>query len=269
MESSREKLWLWDLYPLADDAWPNVSLAIDVWSDWLKEPGQTMVLRRWVPGPNGPSFLAEYTPADDYITEGFRGPHDTFNSLYRDEDRPFYVPRPEDLAVLKRLYPQADPAAPDWSGVRVALCRAGHRDLDLAMAKAPVLIGYLDELSRKGTPDKSAGDFRQIDGDEEQHEAVKSKPEAKKRGKRGPKRLSLKEAWRYVTVLQEWTGIQERNQKLAQRDRVRKVQVAEKHDITVRELDAMLGWYAKHRGQGLFPDDPRTLSKGELQKWFE
>ncbi len=94
-------------------------------------------------------------------------------------------------------------------------------------------------------------------------------PPKTRRGKRGPKRLSLKEAWRYLTVLQAWSGIQERNQKLSMRDRVRKVQVAEKHNITVRELDAMLGWYAKHRGQGLFPDDPRTLSMGELQQWFE
>jgi len=93
--------------------------------------------------------------------------------------------------------------------------------------------------------------------------------EDKKRGKRGPKRLSLKQAWRYLTVLQEWAGIQERNQKLLQRDRVRKIQVAEKHKITVQELDAMLGWYAKHRASGLFPNDPRTLSKGELGQWFE
>ncbi len=99
--------------------------------------------------------------------------------------------------------------------------------------------------------------------------AAESKPETKKRGKRGPKRLSLKQAWRYLTVLQEWAGIQERNQKLLQRDRVRKIQVAEEQKITVQELDAMLGWYAKHRGSGLFPDDPRTLSKGELQQWFE
>lgn len=99
--------------------------------------------------------------------------------------------------------------------------------------------------------------------------AAESKPESKKRGKRGPKRLSLEEAWRYLTVLQEWAGIQERNQKLPQRDRVRKVQVAENHGTTVQELDAMLGWYAKHRRQGLFPDDPRTLSKGELGQWFE
>ena len=35
------------------------------------------------------------------------------------------------------------------------------------------------------------------------------------------------------------------------------------------ESEEMLGWYAKHRGQGRFPKDPRTLSKGELMQWFE
>ncbi|NOZ19565.1 MAG: hypothetical protein GXP25_00590 [Planctomycetes bacterium] len=103
----------------------------------------------------------------------------------------------------------------------------------------------------------------------QQAAAVENKPETKKRGKRGPNRMPLKQAWRYLTVVQEWAGIQERNQKLPMRDRVQKVQVAEKLGITVRELDAMLGWYAKYRGQGRFPDDPRTLSRGELEKWFE
>jgi len=103
----------------------------------------------------------------------------------------------------------------------------------------------------------------------QQAAATQGKAENKKRGKRGPNRMPLKQAWRYLTVVQEWRGIQERNEKLPMRDRVQKVQVAEQHGITFLELEAMLGWYAKHRRQGLFPDDPRTLSMGELQKWFE
>lgn len=90
-----------------------------------------------------------------------------------------------------------------------------------------------------------------------------------RRGKRGPVRMPLSEAWRYLTIVQEWASAQQRNRKLPQRDRIRKVQVAHKHDITVKELDAMLGWYAKHQREERFPDDPRTLSRGELQKWFE
>jgi hypothetical protein len=228
-----------------------------------------MTLRSWVTGPNGPSFLTEYTPADDYITEGTSGQHDTFNGLYRDADRTFYIPRANELSVLRRFDSHVRPETPDWTAIRVALCQAGHSDIELAKTKSPVLIGYLDELSRKGTRDKSAGDLRQMDGDEEQPEATKSKSENKKRGKRGPKTMPLKQAWRYLTVLQEWAGIQEHNEKRRQRDRVRKVQVAEKHKITVQELDAMLGWYAKHKKSGKFPEDPRTLSRDELNQWFE
>ena len=90
-----------------------------------------------------------------------------------------------------------------------------------------------------------------------------------KRGKRGPSRMPLAEAWRYLTVVQEWAGIQESNRKLPLRDRVQKVQLAEKHRITVQEVDAMLAWYAKHLRERRFPKDPRTLSRDELEKWFE
>jgi len=90
-----------------------------------------------------------------------------------------------------------------------------------------------------------------------------------KRGKRGPARLPLSEAWRYLLVVQEWTGHRDRNRKLPTQDRYRKVQLAEKHGITPKELDAMLGWYAKHEEHGRFPQDPRTLSRDQLAKWFE
>lgn len=86
--------------------------------------------------------------------------------------------------------------------------------------------------------------------------------------RRGPARMPLKGAWRYLTIVQEWAGIRERNQKLSMRDRYQKVQLAEKHGITTKELNAMLGWYAKHKREKRFPDDPRTVSKGELAKWF-
>jgi hypothetical protein len=96
-----------------------------------------------------------------------------------------------------------------------------------------------------------------------------TKQEMPKRGKRGPARMPLAEAWRYLTIVQEWASIQESNRKLPLRDRVQKVQLAEKHKITVQEVDAMLAWYAKHLREGRFPKDPRTLSRGELEKWFE
>ena len=99
--------------------------------------------------------------------------------------------------------------------------------------------------------------------------AAPAKTEDTKRGKRGPGRMPLKEAWRYLSIVQEWAGIRERNQKLPMRDRYRKVQLSEKHGISEKDLDAMLGWYAKHRTEKRFPNDPRTVSKGELKQWFE
>lgn len=98
---------------------------------------------------------------------------------------------------------------------------------------------------------------------------VETKQHPPKRGKRGPARMPLTEAWRYLTIVQEWADIQEKNRKLPQRDRVQKVQLAEKRKITTQELDAMLAWYAKHLREGRFPKNPRTLSRGELGKWFE
>ena len=149
-DSSRDYMWLWDLYPLADDAWPNIQLSVDLWSDWLKEPGQTIALRRWVPGPNGPSFLTEHTPADDYITEGRRGAHDTFNGLYRDEDRDCYIPRAEDLQTLERVFAPNSPATPDWIRIRVALCARGYADAELVRTKALVLLAFLAQMPDHG-----------------------------------------------------------------------------------------------------------------------
>jgi hypothetical protein len=163
-EFSADHVWLWDLYPLADDAWPSVSLSRKEWSDWIVEPGETMTLRRWVTGPNGPSFLTEYTPADDYITEGYRGRHDTFNGLYRDTDREFYMPRPEDLHLLRQFDAQVRPETPSWTSIRVALCQAGHQDIDLAKAKAPVLIGYLCEIVNADESDKANLGMQDSDG---------------------------------------------------------------------------------------------------------
>ena len=154
-EFSADQVWLWDLYPLADDAWPSVSLSRVTWSDWIVEPGETTTLRRWVTGPNGPSFLTEYTPADDYITEGSRGRHETFNGLYRDADREFYIPRTDDLSVLRRFDSHVRPETPDWTAIRVALCQAGYKDIDLAMTKAPVLIGFLSQLTQLSGSNKS------------------------------------------------------------------------------------------------------------------
>ena len=106
-----------------------------------------------------------------------------------------------------------------------------------------------------------------FDHEIERQYKLKSRPGSK--GKRGPDRLPLAEAWRYMTVVQEWATIQERNQKRRMEDRYRKVQLAEDHGITVKEVDRMLGWYARQVRELGFPKDPRMISKGELRQWFE
>lgn len=53
-----------------------------------------------------------------------------------------------------------------------------------------------------------------------------------------------------------------------QRERESKKAFARKQGITVQSLDAMLAWYRKYQKQGVFPEDPQTLSRDELNKRF-
>jgi hypothetical protein len=106
-----------------------------------------------------------------------------------------------------------------------------------------------------------------FDHEIERQYKLKGRPGSK--GKRGPARLPLEEAWRYLAILQEWAAISERNKGLSMKDRYRKVQLADKHGISLQELAAMQAWYGKQRGERGFPKDPRTISKGELKQWFE
>jgi hypothetical protein len=145
--------WLWDMYPLAKDAWGNVLFAKDQWQGWLNEGETTIVLRRWVTGPNGPSFLSEYTPADDYIADGHSGSHLTFNSLYKDEDRLFYVPQPQDVVKLKELFPAlSDPANPSWRQVEAELVAAGRSLDELQKMTPPTLIRLLADAHSSPAP---------------------------------------------------------------------------------------------------------------------
>jgi hypothetical protein len=88
------------------------------------------------------------------------------------------------------------------------------------------------------------------------------------KGSRGPDRMSLDEAWEYLTTVQGWYTVQQRNKPRRLDNRIRKVQFAEQEGITVADLNARLAWYRKYRAQKAFPGDPRTVSKGELEKLF-
>jgi hypothetical protein len=152
--------WLWDLYPLADGAWRNIQYSANYFKDWGTEPGTTISIRRWVTGPNGPSFLTEYTPADDYITEGYNGRHATYNGLYQDEDRPCYVPEPDDLERVGRLFPKiAHAGNPPWPRVEAELVAAGRSRDELAKMNAPTLLLLLAQ-TRGATAPAAADDKR-------------------------------------------------------------------------------------------------------------
>ena len=88
------------------------------------------------------------------------------------------------------------------------------------------------------------------------------------KGKRGPNSMPLENAWKYLSIVGEWAQIQEENQKLPQKKRRRKFELAYKHDLSVKELDAMLSWYGKHRRAGKFPKDPRKTPPSEPGRLF-
>jgi hypothetical protein len=145
--------WLWDLYPLADGAWGNFEYPVAMFADWGGEPGSATTIRRWVTGPNGAAFLTEYTPADDYITEGYNGRHATYNGLCQDADRRCYVPQPEDLARVKSIFPNLpDPANPSWPQVEAELIAADRSADELRRMTAPALIRLLGDAHDAAAP---------------------------------------------------------------------------------------------------------------------
>lgn len=145
--------WLWDLRPLADGAWGNIQYPMAMFADWGSEPGSVIAVRRWVTGPSGAAFLTEYTPADDYVTEGYDGRHPTYNGLYQDEDRRYYVPHPEDLARVQSIFPNLpDPANPSWPQVEAELIAADRSPDELQRMTAPALIRLLTKSHDLANP---------------------------------------------------------------------------------------------------------------------
>lgn len=90
-----------------------------------------------------------------------------------------------------------------------------------------------------------------------------------KRAKPGPDRMSAKDAWRRVTIVQAWAAVQKDNRSKRESDRRSRRSFATEHGITPKELDAILSWYGNYRRQKTFPKDPLSLSKGEVMELFE
>lgn len=96
----------------------------------------------------------------------------------------------------------------------------------------------------------------------------KKQKSRKHHGKRGPDRMSLEDAWRYLTSIQAWEDVKEHNKGRSRENRIQKSQFSNKNHLTPGELDAMLAWYRKYRNKGLLPEDPRTITKNELEELF-
>ena len=87
-----ERRWAWDLYPLAARSWLNRQIANDG-----TLPGQSTEVRR-----------AQGRGQIVYLEPGEPKPSSKMG-MFR---RKFYLPTDEDLSILKRLYPTADPHQP-------------------------------------------------------------------------------------------------------------------------------------------------------------
>jgi hypothetical protein len=141
--------WLWDLYPLAENAWGNVPAFNDGSGD-----GHTIDIRRWEAAKsmtNSP--LPVYRPA--------HAPLPPF--AFRDGGvRTCYIPQPKDLEIVRRVLPDTpDPRNPSWQEVEAELIVAGHDPEGLRKLKAPTLLRMLEKAKEpevdRSRPSKGRG----------------------------------------------------------------------------------------------------------------
>ncbi|MEN6406358.1 MAG: hypothetical protein ABFC77_07800 [Thermoguttaceae bacterium] len=148
------KRWVWDLYPLAKDSWGAWKLEDDE-----HRPDHRVYMRRlkgkgYLYPPHSmaksPIMMSEgrVTPDDIAVHEG-------------------YVPTAADVALLKLLYPIADPYRPAWYNIKAALVVAGYDADHLDKSEAPVLLAMLrkiNESAMAGTVDQANNSPPAVDG---------------------------------------------------------------------------------------------------------
>ena len=117
---STEPAWVWDLLPLARNAWPNRLIETDA------PPGQYVVME------------GGRKPVVTYLSTGEVG-------QWRTITRRGYRPTKEDLATVRRHFPQADSGNPSWEQIRARLIvTMQHKDIDLATTPAATLLALLE-----------------------------------------------------------------------------------------------------------------------------
>ena len=62
----------------------------------------------------------------------------------------FYVPAPDDVAILRKKYPKADPWDPSWLRIETDLLARGLEPNELGRLKAPAILQLLSGKMRSG-----------------------------------------------------------------------------------------------------------------------
>ena len=125
---SSRKRWVWDLYPLAKDSWGAWELEDDE-----QRPDHRVYIRRL----QSPGVL--HTPDTTSLLLN----RIDFNRHDQVLVREGHVPNANDVELLERLYPGADPYRPAWYTIEAELVAAGCDAGRLDKSKAPVLLALL------------------------------------------------------------------------------------------------------------------------------
>lgn len=131
--TDNSKVWVWDLYPLQDDACGNARVSI--------REGDPLELReKRTDRPRRRLSTGEWVEQE------------------RPVRRKGYRPTAADLETLRRLMPGCDPENPSWAGIEAKLVvDGGHTILELRGMGAPTLVRKLDKaLSNDQAPRERA-----------------------------------------------------------------------------------------------------------------
>lgn len=139
MSNDCDGVWVWDLLPLALKAWPSRRIKTEV-----PPGGQVKLSERKSPRVTGP-----------WAGNGGGG--------YLTLTRKGYRPTADDLAILRRAFPDADPEQPSWPTIRGKLVLANlpapfDTPDNLAKLSPPELLGALEKvLSDDQAPAECSG----------------------------------------------------------------------------------------------------------------